>query len=175
MRKLKLYIAASLDGFIAKPDGNVDWLNDPDFMIEGEDFGYKEFLDTIDTTLMGNSTYQEILGFGKPFPYPEKVNYVFTKSNHQDNENVKFINSDIHHFVQELKSQNGSDIWLIGGGKINTVMMDHELIDEIILTVMPICLGEGIPLFSPGSKSVKWKLSSSRAYESGVVQLVYYR
>ncbi|MEQ8337241.1 MAG: dihydrofolate reductase family protein [Cyclobacteriaceae bacterium] len=175
MRKLILYIATSIEGYIARPDGDVKWLEDQDFMIEGEDFGYQKFLETIDTTLMGNSTYKEILGFGVPFPYPDKDNYVFTKSKQKDNEFVRFINSDIPAFVRNLKTQEGKDIWLIGGGKINMVMMEHGLIDQIILTVMPVCLGDGIPLFSPGSKSVKWKLSSSRPYDSGVVQLIYHQ
>ncbi len=173
MRKIIVYIASSFDQYIAKPDGNIDWLNDPEFIVEGEDFGYQPFLDSVDTTLMGNSTYQEILGFDIPFPYAEKTNYVFSKSKTGKDQHVKFVNEDIPSFVRDLKQQDGNHIWLIGGGQINTLLFDHQLIDRIILTIMPIRLGAGIPLFKDSEYSGKLKLESSKAYASGVVQLTY--
>ena len=173
MRKIILYIAASIDNFIARPDGNIDWLNDPDYMIEGEDFGYGKFYASIDTTLMGNATYQEVMGFDIPFPYPDKKNYVFSRSKKEKVEFVEFISEDIVGFATQLKSQKGGAIWLIGGGKINTFFLENGLIDQIILTIIPITLGEGIPLFQKGTIETKFTFEKSQAYESGLVQLTF--
>lgn len=171
MRKIKLYIATTLDSFIAKSDGNIDFLNsipNP----EGLDYGYKDFLDSIDTTIMGNSTYKEILGFGIPFPYPDKTNYVLTKSDSKDNEFVKFINSDIIEFTKNLLSQDGKDIWLIGGGKINTIYLNNDFIDEMIITMFPIILGDGIRLFENQPNEKKFNLSSIKKFDTGIMQII---
>ncbi len=175
MRKIILYIAASIDNYIARPDGNVDWLHNPDYALEGEDYGYASFYKTIDTTLMGNSSYQEILGFDVPFPYPDKTNYVFSRSeNNEDNEFVKFFSGDIAKFTKQLKEKPGKDIWLVGGGQINTVLLINGLIDKIILTIIPITLGDGIPMFHEGAPAeTKFDLEKSQAFKSGLVQLTF--
>lgn len=175
MRKIVLYIAASLDGYIARSDGSIDWLEDPADALEGEDFGYSEFLQTIDTALMGHSTYKVVAGFDMPFPYPDKANYVFSRSaGHTDTAHVKFIYTDAVAFVQELKQQPGKAIWLIGGGQLNTLLLNAGLIDEIILTYIPIVLGAGIPLFAAGAQETKLKVSSSKRYPNGFVQVRLY-
>ncbi len=174
MRKVILYIATSLDGFIAGPDGNIDWLHDPDFEIPNEDFGYQTFYDSIDTTLMGNATYQQVLGFDVPFPYEGKTNYVFTRTASQEkDEHVTFISEDIPGFVKQLKEQPGKDIWLVGGGQINSILVEHDLIDQIILSVIPVKLEEGIPLFNDLNMLKKFGLEKSTSYENGFVQMVY--
>ncbi len=173
MRKIKLYIATSLDNYIARPNGRVDWLetfHNP----EGSDYGYADFLATIDTNLMGNNTYKEILGFGIPFPYPNKVNYVFTRqANPTPTEFVTFVNSDIIPFVENLKQQPGKDIWLIGGGQLNTVLLNARLIDEMIISVLQIVIGEGIPLFASGAREQVFDLVKPQSFASGLVQLTY--
>jgi len=172
MRQVILYIAASLDNFIARPDGSVDWLSSPEFLLPDEDYGYHEFYITIDTTLMGNSTYRFILDQDVPFPYPDKKNYVFSRSaKNRDTEFVRFIYQDPVDFVRQLKLQTGEDIWLVGGGQINTVLLNNDLIDKMILTLLPITLGEGIPLFHGKYKEVKFSLNASKSYQSGIVQL----
>jgi dihydrofolate reductase len=172
MRQVVLYIAASLDNFIARTDGNVDWLSLPDFQVSGEDYGYQDFYTTIDTTLMGNSTYKFILDQDVPFPYPDKTNYVFSRSKtNRDTEYVRFISGDIVPFVSQLKQEAGRDIWLIGGGQVNTLLLNNHLIDKIILTLVPMTLGEGIPLFHGTTREVKFSLQSSRSFSSGMVQL----
>lgn len=173
MRKLILYIAQSLDGKTATPDGRVDWLEqiaNPD----DNDYGYAEFYDSIDVTLMGNTTYQQIHGFDIPFPYPNKENYVFTRNPEiRENENVQFITGNLISFVRDLKEENGKHIWLVGGSQINKLMYNAGLIDEMILFVMPIILGDGIPLFQPSLLINHPVLISTEQYLSGVVKLHY--
>jgi len=172
MRQVILYIAASLDNFIARTDGNVDWLSSPEFLIPDEDYGYGNFYPTIDTTLMGNSTYRFIMDQDVPFPYPDKTNYVFSRSaKNRDTEFVRFISQDPVNFVRQLKQETGKDIWLVGGGQINTILLNNDLIDKIILTIIPMTLGEGIPLFHGKYKEVKFKLEASKSYQSGIVQM----
>lgn len=172
MRQVVLYIATSLDNYIARPNGEVDWLDAPEYTIPDEDYGYSDFCKSIDTTLMGNNTYKEMLGFDVPFPYADKENFVFSKSdNHKDTEFVKFISGDIVEFVRQLKNKKGKDIWLIGGAKINTLLLANDLIDKLILTIIPMTLGQGIPLFERQVKETKFELVSNKSYDSGLVQL----
>jgi dihydrofolate reductase len=171
MRKIKLYLAISLDGYIARENGDIDWLEQ--FENSREDYGYKEFYKTIDVTIMGNKTYNQVLGFGE-FPYKDKKNYVLTRRNDlEEAEFVKFINHDIIVFIKNLKTQNGNDIWLIGGAEVTELLHNNDLIDEYIIFIMPILIGRGIPLFTQNAKPSKFKLKFNKSYESGVIQLVY--
>ena len=173
MRQLTLYIAASIDNYIARPDGDVEWLNAPELRLPGEDYGYADFYQTIDTTLMGHRTYQAILGFDVPFPYGGKTNFVFTRSETlPENSDVTFISGDVAAFVGSLKMKPGGDIWLIGGGQINTLLLEHGLIDRIILTLIPVMLGEGIPLFHGKPAETRFNPVSGRVYDNGVVQWI---
>jgi dihydrofolate reductase len=170
MRKIILYIATSLDGFIAREDGNIDWLtgfSSP----EGEDYGYKDFLAGIDTTLLGYNTYQQTLTFEGGFPYPEHRNYVFSRSNHEETSFVRFVKKDISAFISELKAEAGKNIWLIGGGALNGYFMKNGLIDSIILSIIPVILGSGIKLFGEYEGTVPLTDISTRQYPNGVVQI----
>jgi dihydrofolate reductase len=179
MRRLKLYIAASLDGYIAGPNGEIDWLEGSGEARESatatvveadEDYGYHEIYESIDTTLMGNSTYPVTLTVDE-FPYLNTTNYVFTRGTPPpDTDYVQFVSGDIGSFVRSLKQQPGKDIWLVGGGQINTIMLNEDLIDDIILTSFPLVLGGGIPLFAPGAKRVLFKTVGFEAYETGLTQ-----
>ncbi|MCB9290157.1 MAG: dihydrofolate reductase [Lewinellaceae bacterium] len=174
MRKVQLYIAASIDGYIARPDGGIDWLSMVDK--KGEDYGYQEFFASVDTTLMGHKTYREVLGFDVPFPYMTTANYVFSRQKRQPDDNpVHHINDDPAAFVRSLKQQKGGNIWLIGGGQLNTVLLNAGLVDEMILSVIPIVLGEGIPLFAGQPKETKWGLKEHRAFDTGLVQMWYHK
>lgn len=175
MRKIVLYIAASTDGFIARPDGNTDWLHDKKYNIPDEDFGYTAFLQTVDTTLMGRKTYEQILGFDMPFPYPDLKNYVFSRSAHHETEHVSFVQNNVVDFVEQLKEQPGKGIWLIGGGELNSTVLNAGLLDEIILTYIPLVLGRGIPLFSPEAQEHKLRLipTENKLYRNGFLQVRY--
>ena len=119
---------------------------------------------------MGNSTYKVTLTAPK-FPYPDKTNYVFTKEKiSQDTSYVKFISDDIGTFVRSLKQKSGKDIWLVGGGQINTVMLNQGLVDEMILIIFPLILGGGIPLFAPGAVHSKFKTINCKTYETALIQ-----
>ena len=166
MRKVILYIAASLDGYIARTNGEVDWLDD--FSKPGEDYGYSNFYGSIDVTLMGNKTYKQSLSFGE-FPYKEKQNFVFTRQKmHPTAEYVEFVNDDIVSLIDKLRNEQGKDIWLIGGTQINEFFMNNELINEIMLFIMPVTLGTGIPLFTKGTKKSAFKLLETKPYANGV-------
>lgn len=173
MRKLKLYIAISLNGKIAKSDGSVEWLEsipNP----EKTDYGYSEFYDTIDTTIQGYNTYNQVLSWGIDFPYTGKKNYVLTrKKGLKNTEYVEFITENHIRFIQQLKKQKGKDIWLIGGGKINTMLLNENLIDEIQIFTMPIIISDGIELFETIPKETKLKLIETKSYSTGAVELKY--
>ena len=167
MRKIKLFIACSLDGFIARTDGAVDWL------FTDEDYGYDRFYDTIDTTLMGNKTYQQIIDTGV-FPYQDTKNFVFTRQmDLQPTRWVTFVNEDMVSFAHTLKNRPGKDIWLIGGGAIINILYQAGLIDRYILSIHPIILGKGIPLFPGPIGEQKLKLRSSESFPSGLLQVIY--
>jgi dihydrofolate reductase len=173
MRKLKLYIACSLNGKIAAKNGSVDWLEtipNP----EKSDYGYPDFQQTIDTTIQGYRTYKQIIDWGIDFPYMDSKNYVFTNNKtHQNTEYVEFVSTNHIEFVKKLKQQTGKDIWLIGGGQINTILLNSGLIDEIQVFMMPIILSEGIELFEALPKQTLLMLKGSKTYSSGVVELNY--
>lgn len=169
MRDVILYIATSLDMFIAREDGSVDWL------FHDQDYGYSEFLKSIDTTIMGHNTYKQIKSFGPPFPYRDKTNYVFSRHNHQEEGYIQFIANKTIPFVRSLKKERGKDIWLIGGGSINDVLLEAGLIDKMILSIHPVFLGKGIPLFPHAQVEAYWELMESHSYEKGLVQLKYKR
>ena len=128
------------------------------------DYGYSEFYSSIDTTLMGNKTYQKILDLGVELPYKGKKAI--------DNSSfVEFISQNPVDFVNELKTQHGTNIWLIGGGGINTILLNHSLIDQMIVTIFLIILGQGIPLFKKATEFL-FVLNRSQTFASGLVQLV---
>jgi dihydrofolate reductase len=165
MPEVKLFIATSLDGFIADPDGGVDWL-----FTDG-DYGYTAFFDSIETLIMGRRTYEQVLGFGE-WPYGEKPTYVFTRSAPGgDHPHVEFVSGDPGTLVEELRGRSSGDIWLIGGPALASVFRELHLIDEYILSVHPVLLGDGISLFERSQPRESLRLREERAFESGLVQL----
>lgn len=173
MGKIKLYIALSLNGKIAKPDGRVDWLNsipNPD----NTDHGYANFFKSVGITIQGYKTYQQIMDWGIEFPYKGKTNYVLTRNaTHQNTGDVTFISENHMEFIRDLKSNSVEDIWLIGGGQINTLLLNEHLIDEIYAFVMPIVLSDGIELFELVPDETKLELFESKTYSNGVVEIKY--
>jgi len=165
MRKIKLFIASSLDGYIANEDGGVDWLP------EHADSGYGEFYKTIDAVIMGRKTYEQVLTFGA-YPYEGKKSYIFTRNAKKNkDENVEFV-SEIDDFTKELISSSGKDIWLVGGAEIVSYFLDRGFVDEIIISIIPIVLGKGIPLFKNIQKHTRLELIKTVEYDE-LVELHY--
>jgi dihydrofolate reductase len=173
MRKVILYSALSLDGFIARKDGNIDWLHDDSMALEGEDYGYGELMDSIDSTLMGANTFRQVISFDMPFPYEDKKNYVFSRKRNWQHPHATIVQEDPVDFVKRLKKEEGKDIWLIGGGQINALLHKHKLIDEYQLTYLPIILGDGIQLLAGAVPTLKLHLREGRTYANGMLFKTY--
>ncbi len=166
MRKVMLNVAVSLDGLIEGPNGDYSWC------FTDADYGMNEFLDSVDTVILGRKSYDVLLDFGPP--YPDKKIYVFTRTEkHTTYQNVKFVEGDIPAFVSSLIKEPGKDIFLFGGAEIIRVLLEKDLVDGMLLSVHPIILGSGLPLFSKLSGYKKLKLSNSIKYPSGLMQLHY--
>src|SRR3989338_6215947 len=134
MRKIRLFIACSLDGFIARKDGSIDWL------FTG-DYGYKKFYDSVDTVLMGRKTYELGLTFNEHNKGKRAIVFT-TRKNLKKFPNVEFV-SDAVPFTRKLKKGKGNSIWLVGGGEIVSVLLGNGLVDEMQIFVHPIVLGNG--------------------------------
>ncbi len=165
MRKIILYIATSLDGYIAKNNGDVDWFS------KNMPSGHDDFYKSIDTVIMGKNTHDQVLSFGA-YPYQDKKSYVFTRNNNQNKDkNVHFVNN-VKKLMQEILFVPGLDIWLIGGSQIISTFMNLGFVDEIILSVIPIVLGDGIPLFTNIKNESKLELLKTIDYDH-LIQLHY--
>ncbi len=163
----------SLNGKIARKSGEVDWLEAIPNPAQ-TDYGYEAFYENVDATIMGKKTYDQIMSWGIDFPYAGKENYVFTSNTKLSNtEHVTFVSENHVELINKIKAGEGQDIWLIGGGKLNSLLLEENLIDEIIAFVMPVVLPNGIDLFDTFLTDKAIKLKSSKSYSSGVVELVY--
>ena len=167
MRKVVLFIASSLDGYIARPSGEIDWL------FTDQNYGYSEFLASVDTVLMGRKTYEQVLTFGE-YPYQGVKSYVFTKNPlFKANNNVELITAETKKFVDNLRQAAGKNIWLVGGSQLTYEFMNNNLVDELIVSIHPIVLGEGIPLFANKTTTQYLNFTKCQTYSSGLVQLSY--
>lgn len=165
-RKLVLYIASSLDGYIATDEHNLDWL----FAVEGEgDNGYTTFYESVDTVLIGRVTYDWIIEHEKgDFPYKGKECYVFSRTKKDDDEHVNFICEDVVQFSKDIKNKNGKNIWLVGGGNLLNTFINEKFVDELIVTITPVLLGKGIPLFRNNSFQTLLSLKSINRFNQFV-------
>lgn len=167
MRKVILNLAVSLDGYIAGPNGEYDWC------FTDQDYGIKEFTQTIDATLMGRKTYEVLIKEGQE-TFMGMKNYVFSKSLKQkDYPGITVISDHAESFIRDLKKTSGKNLWLFGGGELIQFLLEINLVDELMLSIHPILLGSGIPLFHQSSERTSLKLIESKAYESGLIQLNY--
>lgn len=148
-RKVALYIGISLDGYIATKDDSLEWL----LNTQGSgDNGFGEFYDTVETIIMGRRTYDWIMAQEKgQFPYIGKECYVYTNRTIDDTEHVKFTSQSPENLIAGLKKE-GKKIWIVGGSQIIDLVRKKNLIDEYILSIAPVILGEGIPLFCEGQR-----------------------
>jgi dihydrofolate reductase len=160
-REIVLFIAASLDGFIAKEGDDLDWLHET----EGEgDNGFSEMYESIDTIIMGKKTYDYVVRVTDSFPHSDRKCYVFSRSEQGSNGDVEFVNEDVIEFTKRLKQQEGSKIWMVGGAHLLDAFMKEKLIDEIIITFTPHILGSGIPLFNAPNPELSLNLLEVKRY-----------
>jgi len=173
MNKIILYIATSKDGFIADKNGDVDWLPHPKDDQDLEVVGYKKLMQRIDTILMGSKSFKQIIGFGD-WGWVDKNTYVFTSQTLEAPlPCITTTNNSPHQFMKKIRNRGSDkDIWLLGGAELAKSFAQEELIDEIILTIVPQALGAGIPL---GLTFDSFKLTSEKPLMDGMLQRIYLR
>ena len=176
-RKIIVYIAASADSYIARPDGDVEWLNRLPSTV---DHGIGKFYRTIDTILYGRKTYDWGLAYQKKSGSKESifdknvVNYIFSrKPPKKQAPGVTFVSEPVKTFARKLRNKPGKHIWMMGGGELIASFLDAGEIDEFDIHVVPVFIGKGIPLVAPRHRDITLRLLSSRKYPDGVVRLHY--
>ncbi|NNC81813.1 MAG: dihydrofolate reductase [Acidimicrobiales bacterium] len=171
--KVVVFIAMSLDGFIATDDGGVGWLDR--YNDAGTDFGYEDFIARVGANVQGSKTYEQVLGFDVPYPY-EVPSFVVTSRELETpaGADVRFFRPDeLPALVAAAREATTKDIWLIGGGQVIRSFLEHRLVDEFIITIMPDVLGSGVPLFPEGTPPSTLRLVRSETFPASVVSLHY--
>ena len=173
---IKVFIATSLDGYIADLNGSVDFLYDyPD--IEGEDMGYLAFIASIDALVMGRKTFETVLGFDVDWPYDRPV-FVWTTELKEVptllEGKVHLMSGNAENLVQQLKASGFKNLYIDGGMTIRS-FLEEDLVDEMTLTTIPVLLGSGIPLFISSEKKIPFTCIASRCFSNGVTQSIYRR
>ena len=170
--KISVYIATSLDGFIARKNGDIDWL--PPGSDGNEDYGYAEFMSTIDHIVMGRNSFEKVLTFGE-WPYDKKVIVLTSRDLTLPPElanKVEPLHLSPRELVQEMDIRGAKSIYLDGGVTIQRFLREG-LVDEIIITTIPILIGEGLPLFGLLDKDTKLELIKSQSFKNSFVQNRY--
>ena len=172
MKKVKFFIIASIDGYIACP-----WDDDNKWFVEfsnpsKNDYGYNVFFDSADTIIMDELVYNEILNLDVIWPYQDKITYVISRFERKSEDNIRFVTDDIAETVSQLKLQSGKDIWLIGGEVISQLF---DQADEMHLVYIPIIHGSDKPLLPKNLSLSQWTLSENNVYDNGTIRLTYQR
>lgn len=174
-KKLILYISMSLDGYLATHDDDISWLSIVER--EGVDYGYSEFVKTVDTYIVGSKTYETVLKLtGGTFPAAETLRcYVITRQARKEENGIVFYNGGLAELIAELKKEGGKNIFCDGGAMLVKMLMEQNLIDEYIISIIPIILGDGKRLFKGGIPGIGIEAVSSKQFESGLIQVHYKR
>lgn len=172
--KTSVFIATSLDGFIARPDGDIDWLMNPDYDIEGEDFGYSSYISTVDAILMGRNSFEKVLTLGD-WHYTKPVIVLTSRSldiPEHLTDKVSVSSGTVHGILQQMESRGYQHLYIDGGVTIQQ-FLQAGAINELTITLIPVLLGEGIPLFGSLNSDIKLKHISTISYKTGLVQNTY--
>ena len=172
-RKVVLYISMSLDGYIATKNNSLEFLSIVEK--EGEDYGYNKFIESVDTVIIGRKTYEKVIAMGYEYPHTNKNVYIITRTERPSIGNFTFFTGDLTQLVNSLKQQSGKNIYCDGGAEIANQLMQNNLVDEYIISVIPILLGDGIKLFQEGRPKQKIQLVSVDQFDKGLTQLHYKR
>lgn len=170
-RKVVLYIASSLDGYIAKPNDDLSFLSI--VQQDGEDYGYTDFVNSVDTIILGRKTYDWVMTQVPEFPHSDKNCFIITRKARQHIGNIEFYTGKLKDLISSLKIVQGKDIFIDGGAEIVNELLKDNLIDEFIISVIPILVGSGIKLFQDGRPELKLELVSAKKFVKGLVQLHY--
>lgn len=170
-RKVILFIAASLDGYIAKPNDDLSFLSIVEQ--EGEDYGYTEFTKTVDTVILGRKTYDWVMKQVPAFPRADKETYIITRTARPDKGKIIFYKGEMKELVLKLKAAKGKNIFIDGGAEVVHSLLKEKLIDEFYISIIPILLGRGVKLFKDGRDEQRLKFISAKHFEKGLVQLHY--
>lgn len=175
MRAISLFIATSLDGYIAKPNDDLSFLKLVEK--EGEDYGYAEFTDTIDTLIIGRRTYDYVLKEigSSHYDNGQREVYVITRTERPQIGKTIFYTGDITELVKRLKSKKGKNIYCDGGAEVINELLKHDLIDELIISVVPVLLGNGTRLFKDGRPEQILEFIKAKTFETGLAQFHYKR
>lgn len=170
-RRVSLFIATSLDGFIADTEGKISFLK----MVEaaGEDYGYIEFFNTADTVVLGRKTWDTLLSMGVENPYQDKEVFVISRSGAGKQGSVTITPQDPAELVKQLKNLQGKGIYVDGGAEVVNSLLREKLIDHMVISVIPVILGDGVRLFREENPQQSLQLLQSKAFPSGLVQMEY--
>ncbi len=175
-----IHMVASLDGFIARKDGRVDWMDTSDQFEDGDTLDpefVEQFLKTIDCYVMGSRTYETALDFeakGFGWAYGDKPTFVLTHRNlAKTRETVEFYSGDLAHLVNTRLKPSFRSIWFVGGGAVSSECLRLGLVNEVRYSIVPVLIGEGIPFFEASDKDIGLHLMEMKAYKSGMVALRY--
>lgn len=175
MRKVKLFIATSLDGYIAQPNDDLSFLKLVEK--EGEDYGYEVFTTTIDTIIIGRKTYDYVLREigASHYDTGERDVYVITRTERTDTGRVKFYSGNLVELINQIRRTDGKDIYCDGGAEVVNELLKHDLIDELTISIIPVLLGNGTRLFHDGRAQQLLEFCDAKTFETGLVQLSYKR
>jgi len=175
MRTLSIYIATSLDGYIAKPNDDLGFLKLVEK--EGEDYGYSEFTETIDTIILGRKTYDWVLKEIGTSHYDngDRNVYVISRTERTAIGKTTFYTGDLTALVEKLKAENGKNIYCDGGAEIINELLKKDLVDEMIISIVPILLGDGTRLFQDGRPEQELEFVKAKTFETGLTQVHYKR
>jgi dihydrofolate reductase len=171
-RRVIVHIAASADGYIARPDGDLAWLTSRP--APADFYGMNAFMKTIDTKVMGRKTYEDSLRLGATFHAKERT-VVFSRqpAPRTLTPGVEFVGEPVAAFVARLRAQPGKDIWLMGGSEVIASFLDADAVDEFVVSVVPVFIGDGIPLLERRHRHLPLRLEETRTFDDGIVQLRY--
>ncbi|MBI4666456.1 MAG: dihydrofolate reductase [Nitrospinae bacterium] len=165
-RKIQLFIAMSLDGYITGPDGDISWL------FTDQDYGITKFIEGVDTLIMGRKSYDAMLALG--WMYEGKKIFVYTRrTQNPDGQNVTFTSLAPEKLMEDIRRQPGKNIWLFGGGEVVKLFLDAALVDEMVVAIHPVVLGGGAPLFPQGVSRTNLGLVRSESFDSGLLIATY--
>jgi dihydrofolate reductase len=172
-RKVILYIASSLDGYIAKPNDDLSFLSI--VQQDGEDYGYSDFVKTVDTVILGRKTYDWVMTQVPEFPHADKNSFIITRTARPSIGKTNFYSGKLKDLISKLKAEQGKNIFIDGGAEIVNELLKENLIDEFIISVIPIIVGNGTKLFKDGRPELKLELVSTKQFDKGLTQLHYKR